>query len=79
MKMFGLHQKCVFSGVKIDSSTLKLFSKVQMEDKLGKSLFICKKKFLMADSSSKSWPFGLFGATSALQDGLTPHVIHWAV
>ena len=38
---------------KIDNPTFKPFSKVQMEDKLGRSPFHCKKKFLVADASIK--------------------------
>ena len=61
---------------KIDASTFNPFIRVQVEYKLGKSPFICKKKFLVANTSRKGWLFGLFDATSALQGGLTPRVIY---
>ena len=60
----------------IDNPIFNLFSKVQVEDKLRSGLFIYKKKFLMPNTSRKGWFFGLFGATSALKGGLTPHMIH---
>ena len=64
---------------KIDGPTFKLFGKVQVEDKLGRDLFICEKKLLVADTNRKGWSFGLFGATSALQGGLTARVIYQVV
>ena len=64
---------------KIDAPTLNPFNRVQVEDKLRRSLFICKEKFLVGNTSRKDWFFGLFGTTSALQSCLTPHVIYQVV
>ena len=60
----GLTISSIDAGIHIiDGPIFNLFNRVHVEDKLRKSPFIHKKKFLVANMNEKGWLFGLFGTT----------------